>query len=349
MRSEIQSYVAGAISENVFPGCVIGTVTKNGVKEVEAFGAQTYNEGAPSITATSLYDCASITKSVPTALLALKLLEAGSVSLDDPVNRYIDGYQMGLDPAVQVKHLLTHTVDYRFSLAGWKDKSAIEILEKLYIHDFNLPPGETFCYCNASSIVLGVLISTVYGGDFQKVAQAEVFDALDMNRTSFFPKETFDADEIVPSEDDPWRGRIIKGEVHDESAYALRELFVAGSAGLFSTAPDLLNPMLMLLNGGIFNDTEFLSREWVEQIYRNQIQHLGLFTGLGFELNQQRYMGDSRTTQTFGKTGFTGCNLLGDVSKEKALVILSNYTWPTRKRNPDRINRFRADIADILF
>ncbi len=349
MRSEIQGCISDAISEKVFPGCVIGTVTKNGVKEIEAFGSQAYDDGALGITSHSLYDCASITKSIPTALLALKLLEVGSISLDDPVNRYIDGYQLGLEPAVQVKHLLTHTVDYRFSLAGWKDKPAIEILEKLYTHDFNLPPGETFCYCNASSIVLGVLISAVYGGDFQKVAQTEVFDQLDMKRTSFFPKEMFDEKDIVPSEDDPWRGRVIKGEVHDESAYALRELFVAGAAGLFSTVPDLLNPMQMLLNGGVFNDTQFLRREWVEHIYRNQIQHLGLFTGLGFELNQQRYMGKSRTPTTFGKTGFTGCNLLGDVSKEKALVILSNYTWPTRKRSPDRINRFRAEIADILF
>ncbi|MGL1933668.1 MAG: beta-lactamase family protein [Fibrobacterales bacterium] len=344
LSSALSRYVSDAIEDQLFPGCCVGIVDRSGARSIAPFGFHTYDNEAP-VTNQSLYDCASITKSVPTALLALKLLDAGELSLEDPVNKYIDGYQVGIEKEVLVKHLLTHTVDYRFSLAGLKDRLPIEILEKLYTHPFNLPPGESFCYCNASSIVLGILMSELYSMPFEEAAQREVFDPLMMHSTGFFPKKHFELSAIVPSEDDAWRGRVIQGEVHDESAYSLRELFVAGSAGLFSTVPDLLNAMEMLLNKGSYNGAQFISESIAEQVWTNQIQSIGLFTGLGFELNQERYMGVGRTKQTFGKTGFTGCNLLGDVSKGRAMVLLSNGTWPNRESTPERINRFRSAIA----
>ncbi|MGL1901028.1 MAG: beta-lactamase family protein [Fibrobacterales bacterium] len=348
LNSALSKIISDAIEDQLFPGCCLGTVDVGGTRSVAPFGFHTYDNKTP-VAEQSLYDCASITKSVPTALLALKLIDAGELSLDDPVNRYIDGYQLGIVKEVLVKHLLTHTVDYRFSLAGWKDRSPIEILEKLYTHPFNLPPGESFCYCNASSVMLGVLMSELYSMPFEEAAQREVFDPLMMHNTGFFPKERFELSAIVPSEDDTWRERIIQGEVHDESAYALRELFVAGSAGLFSTVPDLLNPMEMLLHKGSYNGVQFLSEAITEQVWTNQIQSIGLYTGLGFELNQERYMGVGRSKQTFGKTGFTGCHFLGDVSKGKAVVLLSNVTWPNREESPERIHRFRGVIADEIF
>ena len=53
---------------------------------------------------------------------------------------------------------------------------------------------------------------------------------------------------IAPTEDNPWRGRVVRGQVHDESTVVLGE--VAAHAGLFSTTGDLGGFLQMLLNGG---------------------------------------------------------------------------------------------------
>jgi CubicO group peptidase (beta-lactamase class C family) len=148
----------------------------------------------------------------------------------------------------------------------------------------------------------------------------------------------------VPTEIDPWRGREIRGEVHDESAWALRGIMTAGSAGLFSTVTDILKFLRMLIDGG----KSFFSPSIIEAMYTNQIPHIsGQCTGLGWELNQE-YMGANRTASTFGKTGFTGTAVIMDRSRNAGLALLSNYTWPQRKPNRDLINEVRARIADLI-
>ena len=63
---------------------------------------------------------------------------------------------------------------------------------------------------------------------------------------------------IAPTENDPWRGRVVRGEVHDENAFALGGM--APHAGLFGTAPDLARFAQMLLNGGVYDHRRIVSR-----------------------------------------------------------------------------------------
>ena len=80
----------------------------------------------------------------------------------------------------------------------------------------------------------------------------------------------------------------------------------------------------------------------------NQIREIGGFTGLGWELNQERFMGRYCTEHTFGKTGFTGCSIVCDIERGIAFVLLSNRTYPKRPVNDSAINAFRSDVADIF-
>jgi CubicO group peptidase (beta-lactamase class C family) len=86
----------------------------------------------------------------------------------------------------------------------------------------------------------------------------------------------------------------------------------------------------------------------IDQMTTNQIPELDNFTGLGFELNQSRYMGRHCSEHTFGKTGFTGTLCICDIEKGIAYVILSNRTFPTRPTDATAINKLRADIGEIL-
>jgi CubicO group peptidase (beta-lactamase class C family) len=124
---------------------------------------------------------------------------------------------------------------------------------------------------------------------------------------------------------------------------------VVGSAGVFSSVPDILNFVEMLLNKGSIGGQKYFSPEIIEQIQTNQLADIGQYEGLGWELNQPRYMGKNCSEKTFGKTGFTGCVCVCDIEREVGFVILSNYTYPQRKPDAIRINKFRGDIADIIY
>jgi CubicO group peptidase (beta-lactamase class C family) len=121
-----------------------------------------------------------------------------------------------------------------------------------------------------------------------------------------------------------------------------------GHAGLFSTAPDILNFLEMLLNDGIYSDKRFFSSEIINKMRTNQIPELGDFTGLGWELNQPRYMGEHCSPSTFGKTGFTGTLCVCDIEKEIAYVILTNRSFPKRTSDSTAINAFRNAIGEIV-
>ena len=130
---------------------------------------------------------------------------------------------------------------------------------------------------------------------------------------------------------------------------ALQKKFDIGSAGLFSTVPDLLKFLKMILNQGTYNGYKYFNPETIALMQTNQIAHLGQSTGLGWELNQPRFMGKYCSEVTFGKTGFTGCSCLIDLSRHVALVILSNYIYPKRKTSYRQLNQFRSQIADLIF
>ena len=247
-----------------------------------------------------------------------------------------------------MRHLLTQTLDFGFRLSDFKDKSPEEILDAIYSTELRHEPGETFFYSNATSILLGIVVERISGTCLATYADDIFFFPLGMKRTSFFP-ESFNREEIVPTEIDPWRGRIVQGEVHDESAFALRKKMIAGSAGLFSTVPDILTFLEMMLNGGKQGTRRFLSRKIIEAVQTSHIDIPGACTGLGWELCQRRFMGSRCSARTFGKTGFTGCSCTIDPEKGVALVLLSNYTYPHRKPDMKAINAVRSDCADIVF
>jgi CubicO group peptidase (beta-lactamase class C family) len=347
MLNKLSQRIQRAIEEKVFPGCVLAIIHPLHEKTVIPFGTHTYENNSPRITRDSIFDVASITKAIPTSSLALKLIDEKKISLDDCLIKFVPEFNNIYKDQVLIKHLLTQTLNYNFRLSSLKDLNAEGILNAIYTSEFLYAPGKSFFYSNATSILLGIIVERVYNQCLAEIAASEFFKPLGMQSTSFFA-ENFKNESIVPTEIDPWRNRIIQGEIHDESAYVLRNKMVAGSAGLFSTAPDIMLFLEMILNQGVMHDRIYFSPNILMQMQTNQIFHLGLFAGLGWELFQKRYMGKYCTEKTIGKTGFTGCVCVADVQQQKAFVLLSNYTYPQRKKDSSLLDSVRSDIADII-
>jgi CubicO group peptidase (beta-lactamase class C family) len=299
----------------------------------------------------SIYDVASITKAVPVSCLALQLLESGRLSLDDRLIDFVPAFRNPDKDLVRIRHLLTHTLHFAFPLSSMRAEPPEEIMRALLENPFASKPGSHFSYANATSILLGLVVENIFGGPLDRVADEIFFKPLGMHHTAFHPLQHFDRDRIVPSEVDASRGGVVQGEVHDESAWQLSQgkgHAIPGSAGLFSSAEDLLIFSHLLLNGGARDGQRFFSESTIRSMHTNQISSIGGCTGLGWELNQKRFMGNRHSENTFGKTGFTGCSLICEMERGIGWVLLSNCTYPRRKPNREAINEVRRDTADII-
>lgn len=347
MDEKIRQALESAIAQKQFPGAVVGYI-REGIQTVIPVGAQTFEQNSAGITAETIYDIASLTKVIPTSSLALSLIDTKRLSLTDSVRTYLTEF---VHPEVTIWHLLTQTVSFvtphgPLQLSALKDLPAEELLQRILQADLVVPPGTTYAYNNATSILLGLVITVVTGQPLDTAAEDTFFRPLAMAKTSFHPK---DKAAVAPTEVDAWRGRTIQGEVHDESAYTLQRKWIVGSAGLFSAVPDLLRFSQMLLNKGEYEGKRYFSEAIITDMMTNQLAAIETYAGLGWELNQPRIMGKYSHDQMIGKTGFTGCVIMLDIPKERALVFLSNYTYPHRKATYEPLNALRRTLANIVF
>ncbi|MDO5577619.1 MAG: serine hydrolase domain-containing protein [Fibrobacter sp.] len=346
MIDAMRMLLKSAVESEIFPGCVVG-IRSGAEQSVIACGNYTYDSNSEPVNENSIYDVASITKAIPVSCLALKLIDEGKLRRHQRLIEIIPELAGTYKEMITIDNLLTQTLDFDFRLSKCKDMQPEQILKTVFEADLRSCPGLGYSYANATSILLGIAIERCCGKDLASIAQDTFFTPLGMDTTTFFP-ENLCRDNIAPSEDDPWRGRVIRGEVHDESTWALRPK-VVGAAGLFSTVPDLMKFMDMLINGGEVNGKRYLSSSIVSQMYTNQLPSGNLSVGFGWELNQKSFMGNYCSKTAFGKTGFTGCSIVIDVEKQKGCILLSNHVYPRRRPDRSVINRIRCKLCDILW
>ena len=290
----------------------------------------------------SIFDVASVTKTVPVSTLALMALDRGMVTLDTPLTTLLPEYDSPQKETVLFRHLLTQTLDFDFAMSSLKDKDAAAIWEHILNASLRHPAGSHYFYCNATSLLLGRAVENLFGASLDTLAQRNLFTPLAMQDTSFRP--IFNK-RMVATEDDAWRERVICGEIHDESSWKLNEIMIPGAAGIFSTVPDLQKYLQMIVKEG----EGFFSKGFLDTCIANHLpDSMNEQTALGFEFYQP-YMGLTRSEKTIGKTGFTGSVIVADYERKKGFVLLTDFTWPRRKKTKEGIVKLRQEIADAVW
>ena len=144
---------------------------------------------------------------------------------------------------------------------------------------------------------------------------------------------------------DPPRG-IVRGEVHDENAWALGG--VAGHAGVFATADALATLGQAILDGGTGAGpgARILEPASVAAMLANHNSSLPAPHGLGFELDRRDYMGSLGGAATAGHTGYTGTSLVIDPGSRSVVVLLTNRVHPSREWGS--VNPARRAVANAL-
>ncbi|HEX6645230.1 MAG TPA: serine hydrolase domain-containing protein [Gemmatimonadales bacterium] len=340
---EATAYLDSAVAAGAAPGAVLA-VSVGGKHFYHGTGV--LGEGMPARPdSATVYDLASLTKVVGLTTAAMIAVSAGRLELEAPVARYVPAFDGPGKDAVNVRHLLTHTAGLpAFRLLYRETDSRAAALALTDTTALDTVPGTRFVYSDLGAIVLGQAVEAVSGMRLDSLLEQRVFAPLGMASTRYLPPAEWLA-RIAPTERDPWRGRVVHGEVHDENAARLDG--VAGHAGLFSSARDLLvfGDWLLAARAGRDSVSVPLDPGVVRLFTTRQYVPRESSRALGWDTPSGLSSGGTRISpSSFGHTGFTGTSIWIDPDRELVIVLLSNRVHPTRENA--RWTPVRRNVAD---
>jgi CubicO group peptidase (beta-lactamase class C family) len=316
-----------AVADGRIPGAVVGLVAADGRSAFRLAGHAALVPEPEPLTEDHWFDLASLTKVIATTTMILRLAEAGRLDLDRPLADAIPDlrqYDVAGAPerALTFRDCLAHrtflpAVEPIYTYGDDPDRLRAFVLQREWRHG---PP----VYSDINFILLGIAVERITG--------AQLSDWPLGPGLSFGPPPG----PAVATEACPWRGRVMKGEVHDENAWALGG--APGHAGLFGTVAGVLDFARGLLDGSGASPAMLAAIRTPVHEERT----------CGWE---RRFLGwrggDACSAETIGHTGFTGTGLWIDFASGLAWTLLTNRVHPTRHRETG-IDALRRDTGDAV-
>ena len=349
----VTALLQSSIEANAFPGGVLAVGLRDTVEFVAVgnYG----DDDSRQVNDSTVYDLASLTKVIGLTTAVMLLVADGAIDLDDPVDRYLPAFAGPGKQVVTVRHLLTHTA----GLESWRPlyletETRAEAIDSVMAATLQSVPGDKYVYSDFGAISLGLVVEQVSGASLDVFLDNRVFRPLGMEWTRYRPPPEW-IDRITPTELDPWREQVVKGEVHDENAARLEG--VAGHAGLFSIAPDLAKFAHCLLDayhGRLPEESRpFLPAELVQDFTTRQPGPEGSTRALGWDTPSQT--GSSAGTMmsrsySFGHTGFTGTSIWVDPDTDLFVILLTNRVHTSRENTQIREARiaFHGAVVEAV-
>lgn len=326
-----------AIAANAAPGAVIGVSLRG--RHWHYGTGQLGVDDSTRPDSTTLYDLASLTKVIGMTSGVMLAVSEGKLSIDTPLVRYVPAF--GDTPerrAVTLRILLAHASGLPAGRPLYREASSrAEAYALADSTKLDTLPGTRFVYSDLGAILLTQAVETVYHTRIDSLLASRIFAPLKLRDTRYTPPASL-LPRIAPTEDDPWRRRMIRGEVHDENTARMDG--ISGHAGLFSTSTDLLRFADWLLSATSTAESECpaeparmpIPDSLVRQFIRRQDIPAGSSRALGWDTPSGRSSGgDLISRRSFGHTGFTGTSIWLDPDRCLAIVLLSNRVHPTRE------------------
>jgi uncharacterized protein YbbC (DUF1343 family) len=353
----IGNIVNRAITEHKIPGAVVIVGHDGRVVYRRAFGMRSLVPVREKMTQDTIFDMASLTKPLITAIAVMQLCQEGKISVDDPVAKYLPEFAANGKGGIAIRDLLTHYSGLPPDLPLselWEGKA------EAYRLAFNIaplrPPGVRFQYSDINFIVLGALVERVSGEPLNEYALRHIIRPLRLTHTRFLPPVSWRS-RIAPTQWEhgeaasggvvKWTGPdvMLRGIVHDPTSRRMGG--VAGHAGLFSDGDDVAVYAQNLLDRLAGRISRFpLSRIELEKMVVPEQPATGTaLRGFGWDIDSP-YSSNRGTlfpVGSFGHTGFTGTSLWIDPYNDTYVIVLTNAVHPN---GPTGITAMRGEIAD---
>jgi CubicO group peptidase (beta-lactamase class C family) len=345
--TEVDAIVRRGIKQGVYPAAVVVIGRKDSVLYARGYGHFTWSPSSPVPTPDStLWDIASITKVMGTTSAAMRLVDAGRLSLDAPVRQYIPQFSGGSKDRVTVRMLLDHTSGLRSYVPFFKQARTRDAAKALlYADPLIRQPGHSAVYSDLNAILMGLVLESASGLPFDSLVAREVFRPLELRGTTFRPPASVRR-RTVPTA--LWRGHPVQGQVNDPNAVVFGG--AAGHAGIFASGMDLARYAQVWLRNGTGP-----RGQWVKPATIREFLTRGANTGprlLGWDTpeldgKEPSLFGTLISPAAYGHTGFTGTEIWVDPAHDLFLVFLTNRTFDPRARNAHHALRtVRTSLSD---
>jgi CubicO group peptidase (beta-lactamase class C family) len=318
---------AAAVADGRIPGATLGMVAADGRRWVRHAGKAALVPEPEDLTEDHWFDLASVSKVIATTTMILRLADEGKLDLDAPLTTAIPDLRQ-----YDVLNAAERQLTFRDCLAH---RSFLPAVEPIYTYGDDPARLRAFVlqrewrhgppvYSDINFLLLGIAIERITGRPLGAWPLGEGL--------SFGPPPG----PAVATEHCMWRGRVLKGEVHDENCFAMGGQ--TGHAGLFGTAAGVLDFARGLLDGS------GASPAMLGAIRTPQYEH----RTCGWERKFQGWSGGQACSdETIGHTGFTGTGLWVDFERGLAWTLLTNRVHPTRHRESG-IFQLRPETGDAV-
>ena len=370
--------IEAAIANKDIPGAVLAIVRDGKMAYLKAYGNKRVYPNAEPMTTGTVFDMASCSKTMSTAVCTMILVERGKIRLSDAVSVYLPGFQNwasedGKDKkTIRVSDLLTHTS----GLPSYGPTAELEkqygspnaegLMEYIKTCKRQFKPQTDYSYSCLNFITLQNIIEKVSGQTLREFARENLFDVLGMDYTDYLPTirdkkgnwiNTVDAnwaglvegdwhDVIAPTEKQT-NGQVLCGQVHDPLARIMNG-GISGNAGIFSRAEDIAILCAALQNGGEWNGRRILSPQTVKAmrtVPRGDVAQFGRTLGWDNSSGYASNQGDLFGWNTYGHTGYTGTSIIMDPDNNTSVILLINSVHP---EDGHSVVRLRSLVANAV-
>lgn len=342
MTNEISQFLDERIAAGDFPSAVYLVAERGEIVLQDALGFSVVEPERIDAKIDTIYDLASLTKPIATGLSIARMIDDERLQLDGRVATYLKEFDTEGKRLITVLDLLTHTSH----LPAWRPfylqvPKPEDVIGQIGKTPLNFEP-EKVVYSDLNFITLGVLVEQLGGSSLN--SEQYLHRDLDLSHTFFNPPE-FLRHRIAACEkgnmyekqmcieqgyskgeaavgSETFRTDTIWGKVHDGNAYFMGG--VAGHAGLFSTAEDVLRMALQFLP----QYSTLLSLETCKLFRTNLTAGMNEDRSPGFQLatTADSSAGPRMSRESFGHNGFTGTSLWIDPVMDRIFILLTNRT-----------------------
>jgi CubicO group peptidase (beta-lactamase class C family) len=364
----VENALSEAVAQGVFPGAVALAAKGEEVRFEAAFGCRSLVPDKTPMRIDTIFDLASLTKPLATAPAIMLLVAEKKLRLDDRVTRFFPNFGVFGKNYVTFRQLLAHCSGLPAWKAYYEDivrdqkKGKVNyvashaakhyVFEQIHREKALSPPGTQALYSDLGYILLGEVAEEIAGWSLDRYCQDKIFKPTGLRSTSFIDLAQIRArrlqpvhEVIAPTEECPWRKRILCGEVHDDNAYAMGG--VAGHAGLFSNARDI-HRLLLRFRKCVYGDDPQLPAPLVREFFTRDSAVAASTFALGWDTPsaEDSSSGAFFSPTSIGHLGFTGTSIWWDLEKDCHVILLTNRVHPSR--NNDKLKTFRPHIHDLI-
>ncbi len=308
-------------------GCVCCVAS---MKEIFFFHAYGYAQVEPSrvkLNKNTIFDLASLTKPLATALAVMQLCEEKRMNLSDTVQRYLPAFKKSINGEKTIKELLLHTS----GMPAWFPLYILPSEKRIPFLANTNKGGHHVVYSCLGYIVLGMIIEAVTHMPLDQYCRTNIYEKIGARKMFFGPTQQRNVAATERGNQHEkqlaarfgdighvlWRDHVIKGEVHDGNAHYCFQ-GVSGNAGLFSNASDLLLIARQYCAGTIVRaeTVQMMTRDWTGTQNKR---------GLGWVMDAYHGVLSDRA---FSHTGFTGTLFVADPEQDVIILLLTNVVHP---------------------